>query len=96
MRWSVEADTAGGVVDWPEEVDDLQAALRADLRAWDPACAADARTGSVSARFQVTADRDEIAKAVAREIMIDALTRARLSLSDDPIKHDDVTPYAPD
>ena len=32
MRWTVEADTARDVIDWPEEVDDFQAALQVDPR----------------------------------------------------------------
>lgn len=92
MRWTVEADTGRDVIAWPEEVDDLQAALHADPRVRDPACFADPRVGSVSARFHVHADRSSAARAAAREIMLDALERAGLRLPDDPVPHVAVTP----
>lgn len=92
MRWTVEADTTRDVVDWPEEVGDFESALSADLRARDAAVFADARVGSLSARFQVSADHREVAQDVAREIMVDALRRAHLRVPDDPIARVGVTP----
>ena len=92
MRWTVEADTARDVIDWPEEVDDFQAALRADPRVRNPACFADPLVGALSARFHVDAERSSAAKAAAREIMLEALRRTGLRLPDDPLAHVAVTP----
>ncbi len=85
MRWTVESDTARDVVSWPEEVDDFLTALRSDVRASRAACHADVPTGSLSARFEVSADSEDDAQAVARQIMLDALERAGLRLPDEPI-----------
>lgn len=92
MRWTVEADTARDVVRWPEEVDDFRTALRSDFHAHSPNCSVDVVAGSLSARFQVSAERQEDAESVARRVMADALARAGLPAPDEPLAYVGVTP----
>jgi hypothetical protein len=92
MRWTVEADTARDVVSWPEEVDDFRTALRSNFDADNSNCSVDVVAGSLSARFQVSAERQEDAESVARRIMMDALERAGLSVPEEPLAHVGVTP----
>ena len=92
MRWTVEADTTSDVVSWPEEFDDFLAALRSDHDVERPTCDVDVVTGSLSARFELTADRHDDAEAAARRIMIDALERAGLRGRDEPLANLGVTP----
>lgn len=92
MRWTVEADTARDVVSWPEEFDDFSAALRSHLDAESANCYVDPVAGSLSARFQVNAEREADAKAAARRIMLDALENAGLRRDNDPLAHVEVTP----
>ncbi|MCA1853655.1 MAG: hypothetical protein LC647_15055 [Beggiatoa sp.] len=92
MRWTVQADTARDVVSWPEELDDVRTALRSDFDADSSNCSADVVAGSLSARFQVSAERKEDAESVVRRIMMDALERAGLRAPDEPIAHVGATP----
>jgi hypothetical protein len=71
MRWTVEADTARDVVSWPEEVNDFRGALHSGAE--NASCRVDPIAGSLSTRFQVSADRQEDAEAAARRVMTEEL-----------------------
>jgi hypothetical protein len=92
VRWAVEVDTESGLVSWPKEADDIRNALAADLEAENAECFVDPAVGAVFARFAVDADEQHDAVDAARRIMVDALERAGLRLSDEPLAHVAATP----
>lgn len=91
-RWTVDAESTRDIVSWPEEFDDFQAALLSEFHVENPVCDVDVAAGSLTARFQVDADRREAAELMARRVMTDALGRAGLQAQDERIAHLDVTP----